>query len=83
MTHRDPNRPDDQDHQDHQDHNLLPDARDEIKGMAKGGMQHPSTKPVLTGAVVGAVAGAVLPIVSWPVGLAAGAGYMLYKRLRP
>ncbi len=63
--------------------NLLDDARKEITGMAKGGMAHPSTKPVLTGAALGAVAGAVLPVVSWPLGLAAGAGYMLYKRLRP
>ena len=51
--------------------------------MAKEGMHHPSTKPVLTGAAVGAIAGAVLPIVSWPIGLIAGAGFMLYKRLRP
>jgi len=69
----DPNRPTD----------LLSDARDEIVGMGKQGMAHPSTKPVLTGAAVGAVAGAVLPVVSWPIGLIAGAGFMLYKRLRP
>ena len=62
---------------------LLSDAGTEIKGMAKEGLHHPSTKPVLTGAAVGAVAGAVLPIVSWPIGLLAGAGFMLYKRLRP
>jgi hypothetical protein len=61
---------------------LVTDLRDEVKGMAKEGMHHPSTKPVLTGAAVGAVAGAVLPIVSWPLGLVAGAGYMLYKRIR-
>lgn len=62
---------------------LLGQATTEIKGMAKDGMAHPSTKPVLTGAAVGAVAGALLPVVSWPLGLVAGAGYMLYKRLRP
>jgi hypothetical protein len=62
---------------------LLSDAGAEIKGMAKEGLHHPSTKPVLTGAAVGAVAGAVLPVVSWPLGLLAGAGFMLYKRLRP
>jgi hypothetical protein len=62
---------------------LIEDAREEIVGMAKQGMQHPSTAPVLTGAAVGAVAGAILPVVSWPLGLMAGAGYMLYKRLRP
>ncbi|PKB25243.1 putative secreted protein with PEP-CTERM sorting signal [Novosphingobium kunmingense] len=63
--------------------NLLQDAKEEVTGMAKQGMHHPSTKPVLTGAAVGAVAGAVLPVVSWPIGLLAGAGFMLYKRLRP
>ncbi|MGC1270247.1 MAG: hypothetical protein WA842_06585 [Croceibacterium sp.] len=62
---------------------LLGQATTEIKGMAKEGMAHPSTKPVLTGAAVGAVAGALLPVVSWPLGLVAGAGFMLYKRLRP
>ena len=62
---------------------LLEEARDEIVGMAKDGMAHPSTRPVLTGAAVGAVAGAILPVVSWPLGLIAGAGLMLYKRLRP
>jgi hypothetical protein len=62
---------------------LLDDATAELKGMAKGGMAHPSTKPVLTGAAIGAVAGAVLPVVTLPIGLVAGAGYMLYKRLRP
>lgn len=77
MTDRDPNRP------EHQDHSLLPDARDEIKGMARDGMQHPSTKPVLVGAAVGAVAGAILPIVGPVIGGVAGAGFMLFKRLRP
>ena len=62
---------------------LVSDAVDEIKGMAREGAQHPSTKPVLVGGAVGALAGAVLPIVSWPIGLIAGAGFMLYKRLRP
>ena len=66
-----------------QNKDLLTDARDEITAMAKQGMAHPSTKPVLTGAAVGAVAGLILPIVSLPIGLVAGAGFMLYKRLRP
>ena len=73
----DPNEP------KHQDHGLIPDVTDELKGIAKEGMKHPSTRPVLTGAAVGAVAGALLPVVSWPVGLIAGAGIMLYKRVRP
>ncbi len=62
---------------------LIADATAEVKGMARGGMAHPSTKPVLIGGAVGAVAAGVLPFVTWPLGLAAGAGYMLYKRLRP
>ena len=75
--------PPDQKDPEHQDHELLPDAASELKGIAKQGMKHPSTKPVLTGAAVGAVAGAVLPVVTWPIGLVAGAGVMLYKRIRP
>lgn len=61
---------------------LIEDAKAEVAGMAREGMAHPSTRPVLTGAAVGAVAGALLPVVSWPIGLVAGAGFMLYKRLR-
>jgi hypothetical protein len=63
--------------------NLLQDAKEEIVNMGKQGMAHPSTKPVLTAAAVGAVAAGVLPLVTWPIGLVAGAGFMLYKRLRP
>jgi len=66
-----------------QGNDLFEDAKAEITGMAKEGMAHPSTKPVLTGAAVGAVAGLVLPVVSLPLGAAVGAGYMLYMRLRP
>ncbi|MEO6152577.1 MAG: hypothetical protein ABIT09_10995 [Croceibacterium sp.] len=62
---------------------LVSDAGAELRDMAKEGMAHPSTKPVLVGAGVGALAGVLLPIVTWPVGLLAGAGFMLYKRLRP
>ena len=59
------------------------DARREASEMAREGLSHPSTKPVLTGAAIGAVAGALLPFVSLPLGLAAGAGYAFYKRVRP
>jgi hypothetical protein len=58
------------------------DAKAEISGMAKQGVNHPSTAPVLTGAAIGAVAGALLPVVSWPVGLLAGAGFALYQRIK-
>ena len=65
------------------DNTILVDAVAEVKDMAKEGAHHPSTKPVLVGAGVAALAGAILPIVSWPIGLIAGAGFMLYKRIRP
>ena len=66
-----------------QPRDLLDAARTEISGMAKQGMAHPSTKPVLTGAAVGAVAGLFLPFVTLPIGAIAGAGYMLYRRIQP
>jgi len=62
---------------------LLAAAKNEISGMARDGMNHPSTKPVLTGAAIGAAAGVLLPGVSLGLGLIAGAGFALYKRLRP
>lgn len=58
------------------------DARSEISGMAKGGLDHPSTKPVLAGAAIGAVAGALLPIVSLPIGALVGAGFAFYNRIK-
>ncbi len=61
---------------------LLGRATEEISGMAKQGMEHPSTKPVLIGAGIGAVAGALLPFVSLPLGLVAGAGIALYQRIK-
>ena len=36
---------------------------EEVKAMGKQGIDHPSTRPVITGGVVGAIAGAVLPVV--------------------
>lgn len=57
-------------------------AKAEIEGMAKQGMDHPSTRPVLVGAGIGAVAGALLPWVSLPLGLAVGAGYAFWKRIK-
>ena len=70
----------DQDPGEHQD--WVEDAKTELSGMAKQGMNHPSTAPVLTGAAVGAVAALLLPFVSWPIGLAAGAGFALYQRIK-
>ena len=65
------------------DNKILSDAVDEIKAMGKEGLNHPSSKPVIAGAAVGALAAGLLPVVTWPLGLIAGAGFMLYKRLRP
>ena len=65
-----------------QDQDWVEDAKAEISGMAKDGMRHPSTKPVLAGAAIGAVAGAVLPLVTLPLGLAAGAGFAFYQRIK-
>ena len=58
------------------------DDRTELSGMMKQGMDHPSTKPVLTGAAIGVVGAALLPVITWPVGLVAGAGYTLYRRIK-
>ncbi len=58
------------------------DVKNEVSGMAKEGMHHPSTKPVLAGAAIGAVAGALLPVISLPIGLLAGVGIALYNRVK-
>ena len=71
------------DQKDPIDNKILVDAVQEIKEMGKEGMAHPSTKPVLAGAAVGAIAAGILPVVTWPIGLAAGAAFMIYKRIRP
>ncbi len=65
-----------------QEQDWVEDAKNELSGMAKEGMKHPSTKPVLTGAAIGAVAGAILPVVSLPLGLALGAGIAFYRRIK-
>ena len=57
-------------------------ATDEIKGMASGGFAHPSTKPVLTGVAIGAVAGLLLPVLTIPVGIIGGAGIALWQRIK-
>lgn len=62
--------------------NLLDNAKAEASAMAKGGMSHPSTKPVLAGAVIGGLAGALLPVVTLPIGVLAGAGYAFYNRIK-
>ena len=63
--------------------NIVDDAKTELSGMAKQGVRHPSTKPVLIAAAAGAAAGFVLPLLSIPAGIIIGAGAMFYKRIRP
>jgi hypothetical protein len=65
------------------DSKILKDAIEEMKAMGKDGLDHPSTKPVVIGGVVGAVAAGILPVVTWPLGMLAGAAIVLYKRIRP
>ena len=67
---------------DPQSGDLFEKAKTEISGMARQGLDHPSTKPVLAGAAVGAVTGVVLPLVSLPLGLVAGAGIAFWMRLK-
>ena len=64
-----------------QDPNMLGRATDEIKGMARDGLSHPSTKPVLGGAVIGVVA-AILPVITIPIGLIGGAAIAFWLRLK-
>jgi hypothetical protein len=61
---------------------FVEDAKTEISGMAKEGMRHPSTKPVLAAAAAGAVIGVLTPL-SVVAGTLIGAGIMFYKRVRP
>ena len=61
---------------------IVDDLREELTSMAKEGMHHPSTKPVLMGAAAGAVAGWILPIVGPIVGGLVGAGITLYTRVK-
>ena len=57
-------------------------ATDEVKAMGRQGFAHPSTKPVVAGAAIGAVAGLLLPILSIPIGVIGGAGFALWRRIR-
>ena len=65
-----------------QDPNTFERVADEIKGMGREGLSHPSTKPVLGGVVIGTVAAIPLPVLTIPIGLIGGAGIALWLRLR-
>lgn len=70
------------DERDPQRNDWVDNAKAEISGMAKDGLDHPSTKPVLAGAAIGAVAGILLPVVSLPVGAVAGACFAFFNRIK-
>ncbi len=57
-------------------------AGSEISGMARQGLAHPSTKPVLTGVAIGAIAAILLPVLTIPIGVIGGGGIALWRRIR-
>ena len=61
--------------------NYLGRATDEIKGIGREGLSHPSAKPVLGGAALGAVA-AILPVITLPIGIIGGAAIALWLRIK-
>jgi len=65
-----------------QDPNAFERVTDEVKGIGREGLSHPSTKPVLGGAVIGTVAAILLPVLTIPIGLIGGAGIALWLRIR-
>ena len=62
--------------------NVFERATEEIKGIGREGMAHPSTKPVLGGAALGVAAGLLLPVLTVPIGLIGGAGIALWLRIK-
>ena len=64
-----------------QDPSLLGRATDEIKGIARDGLSHPSTKPILGGAALGVFA-AILPVITIPIGLIGGAAIAFWLRIK-
>ena len=62
--------------------NTFERVTDEVKGMGREGLSHPSTKPVLGGAVIGTVAAVLLPVLTIPVGLIGGAAIALWLRIK-
>ena len=57
-------------------------ATDEMKSMGRDGFANPTTKKVLTGAAIGAVAAILLPVLTIPIGVIGGAGIALWQRIK-
>ena len=64
------------------DPNYFGRATEEIKGIGREGLSHPSAKPVLAGAAIGTVAAVLLPFLTIPIGLIGGAGIALWQRIK-
>ena len=64
-----------------QDPNYFGRATEEIKGIGREGLSHPSAKPILGGAALGAVA-AILPVITIPIGIIGGAAIALWLRIK-
>ena len=64
------------------DPNYFGRATEEIKGIGREGLSHPSSKPVLAGAAIGAVAAVLLPFLTIPIGVIGGAGIALWQRIK-
>ena len=64
------------------DENLVEAAKTEISQMAKQGLDHPSSKPVIIGALIGAAVGWAVLDGAWFLGLLVGALIALYQRLK-
>ncbi|HET6536860.1 MAG TPA: hypothetical protein VFG34_01920 [Sphingopyxis sp.] len=56
---------------------------EEAKAIGRQGLAHPSAKPVLIGCAIGAMAGALLPLLNWPLGLLAGGVIALIFQAKP
>jgi hypothetical protein len=53
---------------------------DEVSRIGQDVLKTEKAPKIAAGAVVGAVAGVVLPFLSLPIGLLAGAGYVAYRQ---
>ncbi len=60
---------------------ILVRARNEVMGMARDGMSHPASKPVIAGSLIGAFGGWAL-LGNWPLGLLLGLAFAFWQRIK-